>query len=244
MPSYFRYVPQFDYVSRVVGDTNISDYERTTNLFRRAKLREDIFGNLQFFTKYDIIGDERPDNVAFKFYEDETLDWIVLLSNNILNIFDEWPKTQKGFENYLREKYSAVYQNKILRAKDIQLSLSEEEAFQETLADVHHYETIEVKNSLGVTVVPAGLNVAENYSVNFYDPTDKAQRIITGITKPVSNYEYESNIEDGKRNIFILKPRYLNVVLEDIERIMKYKEGSTQFVSETLKRGDNIRLYQ
>jgi hypothetical protein len=59
----------------------------------------------------------------------------------------------------------------------------------------------------------------------------------------ITNYEYESQLEDDKRNIFILKPQYLNVVFNDMEEIMKYKKDSTQYMSRTLKRGDNIRLY-
>jgi hypothetical protein len=70
------------------------------------------------------------------------------------------------------------------------------------------------------------------------------QQITTGnISIPVTNYEYEEKIDDNKRNIFLLKPRYLNIVFDDMDDIMQYKKGSTQFVSENLKTGDNIRLY-
>ncbi len=64
-----------------------------------------------------------------------------------------------------------------------------------------------------------------------------------GITTPISNYEYELKIEDAKRNIFALKPRYLNIVKDDMEEMMAYKKGSTGYISETLKRAENIRLY-
>jgi hypothetical protein len=60
---------------------------------------------------------------------------------------------------------------------------------------------------------------------------------------PITNYEYEERLENNKRNIFLLKPRYLNVVFDDLDEMMVYEKGSTQYVSETLKRGDNIRLY-
>jgi hypothetical protein len=70
------------------------------------------------------------------------------------------------------------------------------------------------------------------------------QQITTGnISIPVTNYEYEEKIDDNKRNIFLLKPRYLNIVFDDMDDIMQYKKGSTQFVNESLKTGDNIRLY-
>ena len=50
------------------------------NLFKRGKIRPDIFGNLNYFTKYNIIGDERPDNIAYKEYNDSNLDWVNSIS--------------------------------------------------------------------------------------------------------------------------------------------------------------------
>ncbi len=61
---------------------------------------------------------------------------------------------------------------------------------------------------------------------------------------PITNYKYEENLENKKREIFILKPEYISVVLDDIEDITKYKKGSTEYIDETLKRAENIRLFQ
>lgn len=87
---YFRQVPNFEYISRNKDEQYISNYDNVKNLFKRGKIREDIFGDLSFFTKYQVVGDERPDNVAYKFYNESSLDWVILLSNNILNIQTEW----------------------------------------------------------------------------------------------------------------------------------------------------------
>ena len=73
MSNYFRQVPDFDYVSRL-PDAKISDYLTVKNLFKKGKLADDIFQDLTIFTKYEIEGDDRPDNVADKFYEDSDLD--------------------------------------------------------------------------------------------------------------------------------------------------------------------------
>lgn len=220
MSSYFRQIPNLEYVSRL-PDAKIGDYSNVKNLFKRAKIRPDIFENVSFFEKYKIVGDERPDNVAFKVYNDSNLDWVVLLSNNIVNIQSEWPLSQRAFDEYLLAKYGDY----------------------ETLYKNHHYETKEVKNSQGVIIVPAGLEVQDNYSVSYFDYTIEQQNDSGNISVPVTNYEYEERLEDEKRNIFVLKPIYLNLVINDIETIMEYKEGSTQYVSENLKRADNIRLY-
>ena len=101
--SYFRQVPNFEYVNRTKGNTDISNYITIKNLFKGGKIRPDIFGNVSFFTKYKVIGNERPDNVAFKEYDDPSLDWVVLLSNNILHkiSFDEVISTCSIFLNSL-----------------------------------------------------------------------------------------------------------------------------------------------
>jgi hypothetical protein len=222
MPSYFRQVPDLDYVSRI-PDAQIGDYARVKNLFKRGKLREDIFQNLSFFTKYKIEGDDRPDNVAFKVYQDSSLDWLVLICNNVINVQTEWPLNANDFDEFLLKKYGD---------------------YNTLYNGIHHYETPEIKNSQGVTIVPAGLQVQSDYSISYFDFYIDVTETLTNIAIPVTNYEYEEKLEEDKRNIFILKPTYLNIVLNDMKEIMAYKKGSSQYVSETLKKGDNIRLYE
>ena len=221
MPAYFRQVPNFEYVNRLADSKSSSEYIEVKNIFKRGKLKKDIFDNLMYFTKYQIVGDDRPDNVAFQVYEDETLDWLVLLSNNIVNIQTEWPLEQQSFLNYLLNKYGS----------------------QANLLQPHHYETVETKNTKGTVIVKKGLEVPQDYSFEYYDRVLGKYVTTSDITPVVSNYDYEIKIENAKRNIYVLKPEYLNVVLNDMNEIMPYKKGSTQYVSETLVKGENIRLY-
>ena len=220
MSNYFKQVPDFEYVSRL-PDAKISDYIPVKNLFKKGNLSSDIFQDLTFFTKYKVQGDDRPDNIAYTLYDDASLDWIILLSNNIINIQTEWPMSQADLDRYLLDKYETY----------------------EALNNIHHYETQEIKNSSGVTLVKEGLTVDSDFSVEFYDWMIDSLETKQGITTPISNYEYELKIEDDKRNIFALKPRYLNIVKDDLEEMMAYKKGSTGYISETLKRAENIRLY-
>ena len=221
MSNYFSQLPDLEYVSRL-PDAKISDYNPVKNFFMRGKLREDIFQNVAVFTKYEVRGDDRPDNVAFEVYGDANLDWLVLTCNNIINVYDEWPMTQFNFENYLLDKYD-TYEN---------------------INATHHYETTEVKNSKGVVIVPAGLEVDSNYSVSFYDEEIEGMTIVSSPVTEITNYHYEEKLQEDRRNIFLLKPRFLNVVKDDLEEMMQYKKGSTQYKSETLKTADNIRLFQ
>ena len=220
MSSYFSEVPNFEYVSRL-PDAKISDYITVKNFFKRGFLREDIFQNLAFFTKYSITGNDRPDNVAFEIYQDSTLDWLVLMANNIVNIQNEWPLSNVDFDELMLDKYGS---------------------YDTLFNGIHHYETIEVKDARDVKIVNAGLKVESDYSVTFFDERAGGMRTVTP-TIPVTNYQYEQKVNEDKRNIYLLQPRYLQVVRDDLEDIMTYREGSTQYMSETLKRADNIRLF-
>jgi len=222
MSNYFDLIPDFDYVSRL-PDAKISDYIRVKNFFRRATLREDIFQSLTFFTKYSIEGDDRPDNVANKVYENSDLDWVILLANNITHIPTEWPMPQNDFDRFLLDKY---------------------DNYDTIYNDIHHYETIEVKDSNDVTIIPAGLQVSSDFNQSYYD--HYLQKIVdtVDITRPVTNYEYEEKLENKKREIFVLKQEYLTVIIDDIEDLMPYKKGSTEYLNGNLKKSENIRLYQ
>ena len=219
---YFRYIPDFDYVSRLPKAQNISDYIRVKNLFKRTKIAEEIFSDLTFFTKYQIITDERPDNVAFKVYGDSNLDWMVLLANNIINVQQEWPLEHNSYYDYLIGKYGS----------------------DAALQNIHHYETQEIKNSVGKVVVPKGLEVPSTFSITFFDTGLRSEKTVsTNIVTEITNQVYEDRLNDDKRNINIIKPRFIGLVIEEMEKLMKYQKGSTQYVSKNVVKGENIRIY-
>ena len=111
------------------------------------------------------------------------------------------------------------------------------------ISAIHHYESEEFKFN-GITLVPAGLTVDENFRVEYYNAQQKRYELSPFLSLPVTNYEYEHRKEDAKRNIFLIKQEYVSIVLNDMRRIMPYKKGGDQYVNPTLKRAENIRLYQ
>lgn len=219
MPYFFSQVPNVEY-PKFYDDGKISEYESVKNIFKRVVVREDIFENLSFFQKYNIIGDERPDMVADKFYDDPSLDWVILLSNNIINLNYEWPLTQRQFDRYLLDKYGSY----------------------ENIYFIHHFESIKVTSSNGTTILKEGTIIPETFSLRYYDASLGQSVLRTNLSVPITNYEYETRLEDLKRTIYILKTDYLQLVLEDMKDIMTYKKGSTQYISGSLKRADNIKL--
>lgn len=218
--AYFSNIPNFSYISRVSSAKNIGDYIAVKNLFKRVKLRDDVYNDLTYFIDYNILGDDRPDDVSYKLYDTEDLDWLVLTANNIINVYEEWPMTQQSFDTYLLDKYGSYDQ----------------------IEAVHHYETWEVKDGRGAVIVPQGLHVPSDYSITFLDG-NRGLRTATNITYEVTNQQYETDLQEKRRRIRYLRPEYLNLAFDDIRKIMEYKKGSTQFVSRTLKKGDNLRIF-
>ena len=113
--------------------------------------------------------------------------------------------------------------------------------YGEKLDDTKYYETKEITDSIGRVVVRGGLEVPSNYTISYYDSGQQVTRQDT--TVAVTNYKYENDIQDDLRNIYLIKPEYLNLVIQDIDTLMPVKPGSTQYVNDNLVQGDNIRLY-
>ena len=213
--SYFRKLPDLDYPSLVNDRNSVYDYQIVKNIFKRAVLRDDIFNEVTAFTKYSVQGDERPDQVAYRFYKDSGLDWVVLTTNNIIHVRDEWPMGNQDFLTYLNDKYTS-----------------------QELSNVHHYETEIIRDSRGRLIQPEGLTVPEGHSVSFLDNgvlrTESKVKLFTFL-------QNEINLNDAKREINILKENYLALFLEDFGEVMQYKKSS-QYVTDSLKKTENPRI--
>ena len=213
--AYFRQLPNLNYPSLKNDRTSAYDYQVVKNIFKRAVIRNDVFDEVTAFTKYSVVGDERPDNVADNFYNDSTLDWVVLTTNNIVHVRDEWPMGNQDFLTYLNGKYTEAQ-----------------------LANIHHYETKVIRDSNGKLIQPSGLTVPADHSISFVDNgVLRSESSLTSFTF----LEHETNVNDNKRNINVLRSEYLNFFLESFEEIMEYKP-SKQFVTDSLKKTENPRL--
>ena len=213
--SYFRQLPNLNYPSLANDRKSVYDYQIVKNLFKRAVLRDDIINDVTNFTRYNVEGDERPDQIAYKFYGDAGLDWVVLTANNIIHVRDEWPMSNQDFLTYLNQKYTS-----------------------EELSNIHHYETREIRDSSNTLIQKAGINVKSDHSVTY---VDEGTTITTSSFKSVSYLQHETNLNDAKREILILRRDYISTILRDTGDIMEYKR-SQQFVNSGLKQTENPRI--
>ena len=214
--NYFDLFPDIELPSFSDKRRSSFDYIRIKNLFKRGRVRDDIYGNVIAFSKYLVLDGERPDTVARKLYEDENLDWIILLSNNMMNVQDEWPMGQFDFQRYLDNKYS-----------------------KDQLGEIHHYETNEIRNQSGILLLQNGLVVDADYTFKYTD-IDGSVHTVNSV-KSISNIQYEIDKNDAKRSINVLRKEYIGILIDDMRQIMTYTDSS-QFINRKLKKGDNLRI--
>ena len=221
MSNYFRRLPNLDYPSLLKNRESNTDFIQTKNLFRRTKIREDLFANFMQFDKYEIVGDERPDNVSEKVYGRDDLDWVVLLSNNIVDINNEWPLSQLQLNRFLSDKYTP-----------------------QELVSIHHYETLELRDNKNQLILPAGLVVDEDFNLEYLSggQIKSTNSLVEGRpVRAVTFFDYENDLNEQKRNINVIKKDFLGLFIKDFERIMKY-DKSSQYVNRKLKRTENPRI--
>ena len=213
---FFRELPNIEYLS-VLSDRDSSlDYIKVKNLFRRVKVRDDLKKYFTIFDRVTVKDGARPDQIADIVYGNAELDWVVLITAGIINVNNEWPLSSYELYNYSLEKYGAL------------------------LNATKHYETIEVRDQKNRLILPKGKIVDSDFSIPnpsnpLTDLTGNAIRI------GISYYEYETRLNENKRELDLLKPRYLDQFLKDMRKIMKYSKSS-QYVSTRLIKTSNTRI--
>ena len=213
---FFRELPNIEYLSPLADRDSSLDYIKVKNLFRRVKVRDDLKKYFTVFDRITIKDGARPDQVADKVYGNAELDWVVLITAGIINVNNEWPLSSYELYNYSLEKYGAL------------------------LNATKHYETIEVRDQKNRLILPKGKIVDSDFSIPnpsnpLTDLTGNAIRI------GISYYEYETRLNERKRQIDLLKPRYLDQFLKDMRKIMKYSKSS-QYISTRLIKTSNTRI--
>ena len=86
---------------------NDDNYKLLPDILRRVKLRQKINSSSMLFDKYDVKEGERPEDVAFKYFGDAELHWVVLMTNDITDRYYQWPMSQAQFAEFLTDKYGA-----------------------------------------------------------------------------------------------------------------------------------------
>ncbi len=99
-----------------------NSYKLLPNILRREKLRSGIRSGAFIFDNYDVVDGERPEDIAFKYYDDPELHWVILMTNNITDRYYQWPLTQPQFQEHLKDKYGAGNEDAVHHYENTQAS--------------------------------------------------------------------------------------------------------------------------
>jgi len=209
---YFRELPNLLYPSFLPKKSSL-DYIMVKNVFRRVKLRDDLYNNFVVFQKYEIPEGARPDNVSEELFGTPNLDWVILTVAGILNVRNEWPLSNRDLYNYAHDKYG------------------------NSLDSIRFFETKEVKDSNGKLILPKGKVVDSNFTIP--NPTNPSATLnpVVGI----SNFVYETRLNEEKRNINVLRVEYLSEFLDDMRNLMIYNKSSER-ITDRLIRTENTNI--
>ena len=137
----------------------------------------------------------------------------MLLCNNIINVYEEWPMTEHELYSYMVRKYG-----------------------ESEVDGVHHYVTQEQRDSNGRIVLKGDIQVPQDFYYMKYDGTVVPTELLT---RPISNYDYEAENNDFKRNIYLLRKEYISQFVEEFEELVGYLPSTETDPDSQAKRSYN-----
>ena len=164
--------------------------QKATFILAKSEIVSQYLNNYNTFYNYTIKDGERADIVAYKEYDDSSLDWIIYVINNVIDPYYDWYMTYDNFVAYLESKYKMA-------------------AYRLTAVPHHYYyaglpsDLPEVIASYNYTMTP------ENY-INLNSPP--------GWNK-VSIWDYENQINENKREIKLLKSYYIDTFQQQFKNL-------------------------
>ena len=164
---YFTYLPNISLATRPIQfPWSEQQYQTAKNIFRRFKISDAALDSLVYYKQYTVTDADRPDLVSEKVYGDSQYDWVILLANNIINPYFDWPMPTPVLQDHINQKYDKPF-------------------------EIKHYETNEVKNSAGDVVLPENQLVGEDfYKAPYWTNYDE---VLSDAPEPLNTINFESN---------------------------------------------------
>ena len=155
------------------------------NIWRRSEIISEFKNSLTLFDEYIVNNGEKPETIANRLYQDPFLSWTIFIANDIVNYYEQWPRSSKQLAEYVESKYDNPQATK-------------------------HYVTTEVKQGTSI-IVPAGKVVPQNYSISYFNGTTT---VTANPTVSITNYQYEEQINSEKEKIQIIRPSMIESFVE------------------------------
>ena len=110
--SYFNYFSPILYDPKGDGNAKL-----LTDILSRIRIRVSMKKEIVMLDRYNVKENETPEIVADKHHGSSYYHWVVMILNNVSDVYHDWPKSTRQIQKYLQTKYT-----------DAQMS------------EVHHYE--------------------------------------------------------------------------------------------------------
>jgi hypothetical protein len=222
LSSYFDYFPKITYD---IQGKQLSNYNVTTNIFFRLRIIRSILSNISSYYEYLVKDTDTPEILADKIYNDSGAHWIILMANDMIDAQYDWPLNYTDFNKYIIKKYGSIANAK---------------------TQIHHYEKVVTREEQLSGVVTESrfvinhsklTNNTPDVPYDYYDNLPETQEFNTynlqnGTTvnevikrDAITCYDYESQLNDNKRAIKIIKPVYYPQIMEEFKKLSKVNEA-------------------
>ena len=161
----------------------------TKNLWRRSEIVKEFKNSLTLFNEYIINNGEKPEIIANRLYKNPFYTWTLFVANDIVNYYEQWPRSSRQLAEYVTAKYDNPQATK-------------------------HYGTTEVKQGNSI-IVPAGKVVPQNYSISYYNGSTT---VTANPTVSITNYQYEEQLNSEKEKIQVIKPTLIKQFVSAYQR--------------------------
>ena len=168
------------------------DFLLVKNIWRRAEILTEFKSQVTIFNEITVQDGERPEDVATAFYNNPFYNWTVLIANDVVDVYSQWPRSITQLQDFINQKYDNPQATK-------------------------HHVTTEVKDAKNNIIVEAGKVVASNYQISYYNgsTTVTATPVVS-----VSNEQFEFEENAKKAQIQIIKPQIIEDFVENYYAIL------------------------
>ena len=171
------------------------------DIFKRIVLSKEFQENSSFFESYEVLHGETPEELSYRFYGTQSLYWLILITNNVIDPRFEWPLSEENLLKVVEDKYGGENNifaiNRAINSKGYQIEtffvLSEESTHT---------------NQIRVTIEADGIN----YPLAFDESPDLAGY--------ESNYDIENSKNESYRNIKIIKPEIVQDIVTNYQKFI------------------------
>jgi hypothetical protein len=238
---YFAKFPSINY-----SYTAEEDIKTSVDILKRIGIRENIKNDFAVWEKYTVVDGEKPETLAHKLYGSSTLHWVVLMMNEMIDPYHEWPMSSNQLDRMIEKEYSGqayfvdpttlkgqftVGETITQGAKTAKILKWDNSLHKLVVTDISNAFSASVEISSGETTAilkrivlqnKSALHHFENSDGIYLEPYDNIQTYIGGgNTNVKTNFDYELEKNDARREIKLLQPSKLKPLLREMNSVLK-----------------------